>query len=213
MGSILELFYGVIFQPKQTMERIAREQPLGSSVLTYLLITAATGGVALAFWDPSEMEGAYQLSPQFFDLMPKLMNYGLVLSLVFSIVVFLLTGAVFHLIAELMGGKGSVTSLLSVLGFAALPQLLNLPLTVIFGLLDLPFGGILTFAFFIWTVVLRVIGVEKVYGLTPGKSTLVVLAPLLVVIVLTIFAVVLFMITVGPAIMEMMPTFGNLPSF
>jgi hypothetical protein len=212
MDYLLELFSGIFFQPRQTMERLAREQPLGSSVLLYLIIALLNSVVSLAFWDPSRLGLPSNLSREFLNALPRFMSYGVILSLIFALFTFLIMGAVFHLVAELMGGRGSVISLLSALGFASLPSLLNVPVTVIVGFTGLPIGGLLTFLFAVWVIVLQVFAVQAVYKLTTGKSVLMVLTPIIALMVAFIFALVLFFIIIGSDLMELAPIFNNFPT-
>lgn len=210
MGMILELFYGLIFQPKPTLERIVREQPLGAAVLTYVLINGTGALMTMVFLEPAELMGQPELLPQVAArLMPKLISYGFVISLFLAVLVLFVLGGFLHLAAELLGGKGSVLSLVSVLGFAALPRIFNLPVALVFGLLQLPLGWLIGFALWVWTVVLSVSGVKQAYGLTTGKSVLVVLTPLIALAAFFIFAIVFFILTVGISFFKLLPSFGS----
>ncbi|MCL4439762.1 MAG: YIP1 family protein, partial [Firmicutes bacterium] len=90
---------------------------------------------------------------------------------------------VFHLFAELLGGRGRAVGVLTVLAFADIPRVLVIPFQVISVILvDSLFGRFLTVAVsllaFIWWAVLLVIGLREIQGFSTGRAVAALLIPM-----------------------------------
>lgn len=179
---VLELIYGILFDPADTFKKVAEAPPLGLSVLIFSLvnITAIFMGF-LTFFHllskslPAGGAGSANLTLSmlllivFLGLIAKLCNW-------------LLSTSVFHLLAELLGGRGSVRSLLAVVGLSYLPFIFLAPVE----LLLLTWGlnsvvvvivMILNCAIFIWWLALMVLGVRQEYCLSTGSALAAVFLP------------------------------------
>lgn len=172
MGAILEDIYDVLFHPRSALGRIAAEKKLAAS-LTVVLFS-----VLIPVW-------AIHLGLQAAGS-PGPLSLIIVFQVFASMIAWLAGTAVWHLCAELLGGRGSAVSLLTAFGFAHFPRIFIVPLWVLATLLPdtvIPFFMVLTgLAVAIWTLYLEVLAISAVHEISRAKAVLVFLTPMLVLI-------------------------------
>lgn len=189
MGALFETLYDVLFQPRTAMRQIAADRKLGQALAVVLL------SVIIPVW------------AVYFGLKTAGMQHAfgvlVILQLVGSVAVWIMGAGLWHLIAEMAGGKGTAVGLLSALGFAHLPRIFIVPLWVAAALM--PTGGrpfIMGLTGLIiagWVLYLDVTALKEAHDLSAAKAILVLLAP-----PLAIFAVIAaVMIFMGNAFMKM----------
>jgi hypothetical protein len=95
--------------------------------------------------------------------------------------------AVWHLIAEFFGGRGTGIGLFVTLGFAHFPQVFIVPLWVFAALLPISMKTVVmavaALAILCWSLFLTVTAMKEVYQLSTVKAVLVIVTPMLVGIV------------------------------
>lgn len=185
-GRILELFYAILFQPRKGMRKIALLQPvrlgLGCFLLVELITLLASCSAAVTAGLPNQID----------NLWPGMIICGLI----FSLIMLFLMVAIISFAAELLGGKGTGKQTLAVLSFAALPNMLIAPFTVISKLIGFDLSLIVALAIGVWTFVIEVIGIRIINRFSTGNAVLAVLTPLFIMLaVICIFLIIL--ITIG----------------
>lgn len=176
MNSILEMLYDMLARPKEAFQVISEHGKLSKACQIVLFSTVISSLAAYANVFEGNFKGAMLLA-----------------QIVSSVLMWGLSVAVWHLLAELLGGRGSVKTLLTTIGFTYFLQLLIVPVYLIASFLP-TFGFLLimiaTLAFAVWSIVLGILAIREVYQLSGGKATLVYFLPLL--IFMGIFIVMIF---------------------
>lgn len=182
MGMFFETLYDVLFQPRTAMRQIAEAKKTGQALAVVIL------------------SGIIPIWAVYFGLKSAGMHQAfgvlVVLQLVGSLAMWVLGAALWHLIAELFGGKGTAVGLLGALGFAHLPRIFIVPLWVLAALL--PAGirplimGLTGLAIAIWVLYLDVTALKEAHSLSGTKAVLVFLAPPLAILAV-VLAVMVFM--------------------
>lgn len=111
--------------------------------------------------------------------------------LTFGIAYFLIA-SVIHLVARALGGRGSLSAVMTAFGFASLPLVLNAPVFLLSQLLgtDVLFWLGMS-AFSIWSLALDVLALREVYEVSTGKAVgILVLGAVAPVVALVVIAVV-----------------------
>lgn len=181
LSECLETIYGVLFQPRVAMKKLAVEPPLFLAIVLYVFVDVFSGFASYTAWSDLLPSGILSfLSPYFF-----------IVGVAVQLLVWFGVTAVFHLIAEFVGGRGSGVTLLTLIGLAQLPRLLYPPLALILNPISPLIAGLASFAFNIWIVILYVLAVSSVYGLSTARAVLVVFLPVICLIVLAIILVVM----------------------
>ncbi|MEW6724119.1 MAG: YIP1 family protein [Bacillota bacterium] len=165
---ILELIGGTLSAPRETLRRAAAERPLWLAGAV-LVVSTAAGAL------PAAIAGL--MTP----IGPVLANPStlVVIRLALALAGWLLWGAVVHATAGLLGGRGSVGSLLSGLALASAPQLLRPALSFI-NLTPLASAWLgVRVLLVLWTLGLQVLSVHEAEGLPTQRAALAVALPVL----------------------------------
>lgn len=188
MGALFENLYDVLFHPRNAMRQIATDKRAGQALVVVLLSSI------IPIW------------AVYFGLKTAGMHHafgGLLAVQIFgSLAVWFFGAALWHIIAELFGGKGTAVGLLSALGFAHLPRIFIVPLWVIAALL--PDGlrpiamGLTGLIILVWLLYLDVTALQEAHDLSAAKAVLVFLTPPLA-IVAVLLAITIFL---GTAVMR-----------
>lgn len=211
----LELVYGVLFEPVKTMKRVAERPPLGTVALVVtilILLSSIMGFLTFSRVLDQSMHAAAmeQLLPGIQALAP----FWAVFSFLLGYVKWFVYSSVLHLVADLLGGRGSARGVFAAAGLAGLPSILIIPfqflgywygmgklaVTVILGLAGLAVG--------IWNIILLVIGLKAVHDLSTGRSVLTVITPYLA---LALFMLLMVVALVVAAVS--LPFKANLPGY
>lgn len=194
---ILELIYGLLFDPAKTMVIVSRKPPLG---VAFLIVTITTIlGLISGYFAASQVFIA-SLTGAGFGPMPgvfkALLPVGALFGLCWGYLKWFGLSAIIHLAAGLLGGRGNAAGVFTFVGLANMPSIFLIPVNliiywlgagkIIFTLLS----GLLGLTTVIWTTILLVIGLKQVHGLTTGRSVLVILSPLLLLAVFLILMIV-----------------------
>ena len=180
---VLELIYGTLFDPADTFKKVAESPPLGLSVIIFSLVnvTAIFMSYLTSFHLLSKSLPAASalrtnhilsilLMVVFLGLLSKFCNW-------------FLSASIFHLLAELLGGRGSVRGLLAIVGLSYLPFIFLAPvelLLLIWGLnsIVVVIVMILNLTIFIWWLALMVLGVRQEYCFSSGSALAAVFLPI-----------------------------------
>ncbi|MEG6586212.1 Yip1 family protein [Dendrosporobacter sp. 1207_IL3150] len=189
MGTILDDIYDVIFSPRTALREIAARRELLSACIVFLL------SVFIPMW-------AVFLGLQMGEKSNSL-GFIMVFQVIGSIAVWVVGTAIWHLCAELLGGRGSAVGLMTALGFSHFPRIFIVPLWVLATLMPAGispfFIGISGFIILVWTLSLEVLAISGAYDISRTKAVIVFLAPVLLVIA----AVVGLIFMAGSALIQL----------
>lgn len=165
------LFFDLFFAPKRAFAVLKEEPQLKVTTLWFLLVLLLA---PMSWLNQESLVGV-----------PR--TWGLWLFSSFgAVVIWLLGGAYFHLVAELCGGRGSVKALLSAGAIAQVIQLVALPIAVLGWLLPSFMQnfwlilGSLGISF--WLLYLYFLALKTMYGLTSPMAAWVIVSPFVVLI-------------------------------
>ncbi|HAU31508.1 MAG: hypothetical protein XD78_0658 [Desulfotomaculum sp. 46_296] len=194
---VLELIYGILFDPADTFKKVAEAPPLGLSVLIFSLVNITV--IFMSFLNFFHLLNI-NLPAGSANLTLAIMLLVVFLGLIVKLCNWLLSTSVFHLLAELLGGRGSVKGLLAIVGLSYLPFIFLAPvelLLLIWGLKSIVvvIVMILNFLIFIWWLALMVLGVRQEYCFSAGSALAAVFLPISPFIFLLILPA--FLITIA----------------
>jgi hypothetical protein len=202
MNHLLEYIAGTFTAPRRTFAQIAHQGTLGAAVFTFslsILISGIAGFGSLS---------GQELPIEVFRLLPL----GVVSSLLFGTLGWLLQTAVYHLFAEFLGGVGRATSLFKILPFTSLPGIILTPLNLILTKLGLSLLGMpISLVMLIWVFILQLFALQAVYGLSTLRTIALIFLPLLLLIAAVLIFGITIITTVIPLVMEAMPNNIFLP--
>lgn len=163
-----EMIYDLLFAPRRGLRQVAQQKPLLSAVVIAGTAAASVLMLAACKYDFGAVGSIFLLA-----------------GFIGGIVRLLLMTAFWHLSAALLGGRGSVQSLLAALGYANLPFFFLAALTAV----AIQSGGrlqtviLLVGVLFLaaWHIYLLLEAVAAVYGFGKAKALLTMLLPLLFV--------------------------------
>ncbi|OPX84383.1 MAG: Yip1 domain protein [Pelotomaculum sp. PtaB.Bin104] len=201
---ILELVYGLLFDPYKTMVIVARRPPVG---IAFLVVTV-TGilGLISGYFAASQVfaTGFPGTGPeQEAAIFPALLPLGMMLGLFWGYLKWFGFSAVLHLAAGLIGGSGTAAGVFALVGLVNMPSILLIPVNLLIYWLGAGkimvalLAGLTGLASAVWTTILLVLGLKQVHGLTTGRSLLVVFAPFLTLAVLVLLFIVVLVLVVA----------------
>lgn len=181
----LELVYGVLFEPRMTMARIAARPPVASALLIVTLLGLVGTTMTVLALGPilSGEDNPYGL--RLFSPGPAAWAFIAFFALLWGYVKWFSYSAVLHLVADLLGGRGTARAVFAAVGLSGLPALFLVPfqfLAVFFSARSSVFEILLVLAglgVMIWSFVLVVTALGKVHQLTAGRALLTALTPFL----------------------------------
>ncbi|MFA7467817.1 MAG: Yip1 family protein [Desulfotomaculaceae bacterium] len=192
---ILELVYGVLFEPVRTFAGLTRQPPVLTAVVIVVLLNLAEALMGL-FTTPQYMRGLQLPNLPELDILRSIIPLAAVGGFFFGFVKWFFMAGLLHLLAVFYGGRGDARSVFTVYGLAGLPAALMIPVQLLavyfessaaFNIIT----GILSLAVFIWSVVLLIIGIREVHWISSGKAALTVFTPILTFIILFIIGLIM----------------------
>ncbi|MDH7577101.1 MAG: Yip1 family protein [Bacillota bacterium] len=188
-----EYITGALAAPVQTFRETAQKKWWRQGLLLVggLALLRGLVGAATARANPPLPPGL-ETTPEFPRFLEAALNllqsplFMLIGSLLGGVLVWFLGGVIFFAIGKLFKGQGTLGGVLAGLGFAETPRLIEIPLTAVLSLLGAPgtiLGGVASFGFRIWVLVLDVLAVRESLRLGTGAATAVVLIPIALVFI------------------------------
>lgn len=172
MGTFFETLYDVLFHPHSAMREIAADKKIGQSLAAFLL------SVIIPLW---AVYFGFKAAG-----MEKAIHVLILLQVVGSLFMWFLGAALWHLIAELFGGRGTAVGLLSALGFANIPRIFIVPLWVLAALMPTGIRPLLMtvtgMAVALWTLALDVEAIRGAHAVSGSKAVLILLTPVLLIV-------------------------------
>ena len=180
MVAIWDILYDLVFEPRNAMRAIAEQKNAGQAVVI-ALISIVIPILAVSFGLKDKSLAA---------VVPVMIG----IKIVASLLVWMMGAALWSLIAEFFGGKGTAIGLFAGLGFAHLPRIFIVPLWALSALMPessqtlLMVISVLLILF--WSVNLDVIAIKEIHQLSTAKAILVMMMPMLMLGLLCFIAFV-----------------------
>lgn len=174
--TILDVLYGLIFQPQGTMRELARTRPLLTGLMVFL-------GVYLVNYLFQGASG--QISPSAFGLTLLPRPFWLLggLGAIMAVLMWFVSAGLFSLLGEVLYGYGNGKAVLTCLSFAVFPGVLGPALHYAAVMISLEtIGALLYLLSMLWVMVLQVLAVREALTLTTGQAVLVYILPLTAII-------------------------------
>ena len=174
----IETFKGMITSPGETI-RSSRSGTLGDSIIYFLLVwiiySVLFAAIALLIGPVNPMP----LSPGG-DIAAAL---GFIIALViFGTISLLIAGAIIHICAKIVGGKGDYTATVRAFSLSETPMA---------AIGWIPFLGFLAP---IWGLILMVMGIRDYHDISTIRAVIAVFLPAIVIIILAVLGLMFFMI-------------------
>lgn len=171
MKNFLENIYGILFDPKNTINRLIETQPVWQafSIIVVLSIASALLGQKTGF------TGMYDF----------IFFVGNILAVfISSLIIWFTLAGFFEITARIFKDENNFKKLLSLMGFSLLPWILTAPLMLIkVNLTLIIISIVLEIIVWIWSIFLIFLSVKQVYNLSVKKTLLFFVMPILGTIV------------------------------
>lgn len=181
MGSLCEMLYDILFQPAIGMKNIAEKKNVGQAVVVFLL------SILIPIWALYFGLKATGIS----TMIPMIIG----LKILGSMVMWVMATAIWHLIAELFGGRGTAVGMFAALGFAHIPRIFIVPFWALIAVMPESSKTLLmTIAvvlIVVWSLWLDVVAIKEIHQLTASKAVLVIITPLLVIGIVCVIGITL----------------------
>lgn len=191
MANLMETLYDIVFEPSKAMRDIAEGRKLKQAFIAFFI------GTLLPMW--ALYSGLKTVNMHGFTTMVLSMHvFG-------GLVMWFFAAAVFSLVAELFGGRGSAAGLFAAMGFVHIPKLFALPLFALSVLLPASFrpfwlaAGVILIV--CWILYLEVAAIKGAYNVSGSKAVLVMVFPVAAMLLLCLVATVFL----GAAALSAMP--------
>ncbi len=206
-SGILDILYGILFEPGQTFACLAQKTPFVSIVIIFLALNLAEAITSL-YTTPvyidriSSWPGIAGTSAN-----QAMLSFMAVVGFLFSVIKWFFMAGLLHLLAELHGGNGTAKSVWVVYGVAGIPAVFLIPLQIGTSLLNTGglydfIAGLLTLGLYAWCVILLIIGLREVHHITTGRATLIVITPWLMLLLMALVTLVFIGTTVSSFVMQ-----------
>lgn len=169
MSSIWDILYDLLFEPRSAMGKIAEQKNAGQAIIVALLgILLPILVVGFGIKDTGMATMIYVMTG---------------IKIVVSLLLWMIGSAVWHLIAEFFGGRGTAVGLFAALGFAHLPRIFIVPLWAVIAVMPESSKTVLmviaVLMILFWSLTLDVIAIKEVHQLSTTKAVLVMVMPML----------------------------------
>lgn len=183
--TILDILYGLIFQPRGTMRELARAGSLRVGLLVFLGVNI----VNCLFQGASGQVNQPALGMGFLSIPVWLIG---VIGIITALSVWFVSAGLFSLLGEVLYGYGNGKALLTCMGFAVFPGVLGPALHYLALMVNLKSIGVLLYLLAsLWVIGLQILAVQESLTLTTGQAILIYILPLAIVV--AVFVLLLFM--------------------
>lgn len=166
MNNFLDNFYGVLFNPSETLDKLTDNPPLIQGIVIVALISIL--GPVVNFSINTETNTVFQ-------------GLSLINSAFWGLLSWLFFAAFFEIIAGIFKKGGKMKIFLCLSAFALLPWIFIAPAALFkTGGLLFKFAGILIgLAAWLWSTVLTILAIMKTYEISPARVASFILVPFL----------------------------------
>ncbi|UNC93692.1 Yip1 family protein [Candidatus Contubernalis alkaliaceticus] len=201
MSNFLDDIYDILFRPSQGMEKISKKKNIWHGFLVYTVVSLIVSLANTANQTGQLLEEFQELSVPI-ELIQGMSRFMPFFNLPFIPLYFFLSAAVLHLTAELLGGEGRVSRLGAVLGYGQIPYIFMVPISLITRYLPIDPTNLFSLIIFIWALVLKVFGIQAVYGFSSGKSLVTYFLPIIILTALLVLFMIFLAVIMAPFLGE-----------
>ncbi len=177
-----ELLYGILFTPRKAIRQAAENPPFTQALVVFFVVNILSTIVTTVSLGTALSSRIFASAPAAF----------IVAGLIVGFIDWFVVTAIFHLLAELFGGRGRGLALFTLIALVNLPRLVNVPLALLSLTPLRSLGVLLNLAVVVWVAILYVIAISEVHHISTGQSIGVLLMPLGAAIVALITIIVAF---------------------
>ena len=199
MTDLLEDIFGTLFTPASAFRRMLEERTSITIAAIIVLIACICSGIGSILTQSvfisrfAEFPGFEPVSPGFDEMMFS-PTASFTLSVVGGFISWLAIAGILHLVAKVLGGKGTFTEMLLLMGFATLPNIFQAPIgltAILYGglagvFIAVGLGGILA----IWVLILDVLAIREAHKFSTGKAIATLVLPLVALMALAFIIVI-----------------------
>lgn len=178
--TLVEILYGILFQPVDTFRYLGQEKPLARGLLLFILVyglnLVVNQGIEIISLENGSMPGRL------------LWVYGLLGGAILLFGLFLAAG-ILSLLSEICYGRSNGKGIMTTLAFTVFPGALGPPLHYLAILLKVSWLGMgFSLIAALWVMILQVISVRESFHLNTGQAVFIYFLPgiLLAVLLLAI---------------------------
>lgn len=190
--SLIDIIYGIFFDPVPTLQYLAREKPLLPGLLVYLVVF---------IFNIVINQGRTTLDSEIAGFIPdgNFIWAFAALGVILSFFILALTAGLLSLLSEIFYQRGNASGLLVCLSFAVIPGVLGPPLQYGATLLGVSWlGVILSLLAIIWVIVLQVLSLREALEIQTGQAILLFILPGLFIIFLSLGFILIIAKTLPP---------------
>lgn len=190
--SLIDIIYGIFFDPVPTLQYLAREKPLLPGLLVYLVVF---------IFNIVINQGLTTLDSEIAGFIPdgNLIWVFAGMGIILSFFILALTAGLFSLLSEIFYQRGNASGLLVCLSFAVIPGVLGPPLQYGATLLGVSWlGVVLSLLAIIWVIVLQVLSLREALEIQTGQAILLFILPGLFIIFLLLGFILIIAKTLPP---------------
>lgn len=203
MTDLLDNIYGTLFSPVPTFKRMIEEKTSIATAVIVVLIASICSGAGSALTQSILSYSGFGGYPGFEAYqMQSMMSPAalLVMGVVGGMIGWVIMAGVLHLVAKVLGGKGTFEGMLLLMGFATLPNIFQAPVGLIAffsgGLSGLTISLGLGALLGLWILALNVIAIREAQGFTTGKAIVTLILPVVLLVILALVLVAIFLLAV-----------------
>lgn len=202
--NFLDDFYDVLFRPQKGIRRVAEERTIWQGLAIYIAVSIILSLSTLNVLSPRDFiitvrEAGFPVPLAVVEALSwSLPVISLITNIVFGPLIFSLWVAIINFIAELFDGKGNAARLGAVFGYAHLPYIFVSAISLFGRYTSFNIVNLSLFAAFIWSAVLKVIGVREAHHFSTGRSVIVYLLPAIALFVAFFIFFMLFIVFLMP---------------
>ena len=179
-----DILYGVLFEPRVTLRRLAEERPLAPALFTFLIIIIFN----LVIYRGLILQQQYAL-----DGVEAFLWLYQIIGALFSCCMLFVMAGLFSLLSELLFNKTNASGLLVCFSFAALPGILGPALYYSASIIGLPWLGITcSIVVGVWLLVLQILSLTEALDISVGQAIALFILPGLLILVGLVVIILIF---------------------
>ncbi|NPV90746.1 MAG: YIP1 family protein [Firmicutes bacterium] len=203
----VEMLYGIIARPAETLRVVSRGDYLVNALLIFLAVEGVSWflQIAMAARGPTSDTLARLFPLLAAAAIPRaVVKLGMMMAVlgVLGSIIFLVAGAgIFNLLAEvLLRGKGNARGTLTGLALATLPTVFGAPFLLMASLFSWPIINLVSLVLWAWTLVLKVMAIREATEISTARAIAVYLIPGVSMALLLLIALVGGLVTLAPLV-------------
>ena len=197
-----------LIRPRKGLARVADTRNIWQGIFLYVVISllavfsvaqSITVEALIGFLENWNIPFPVHLAQSFIDTLPVL---SLIAQFIFGTLLFCIWLSIVNLFAELFSGEGDASRLGAVFGFAALPYLLLAPTALWAHIIPLQLLLLLGLVAFVWSQLLKIIGLKEAHNLTLLQALAAYLLPVATLLMALLLFVLMSVAFLLPFVVE-----------